>query len=80
MLHHVTKSDPMALAGVVLLLGLFASLMISESVAQTPNTVKILPENTFVIVDSDGMPISPHTLPNNADMLLQQQTAEVKEN
>lgn len=77
MLHQVTKSDPMALAGVVLILGLFASLMISESVAQTPNTVQLVPEN---ILESDGTIISPHTLPNNADMLLQQQTAEVKEN
>lgn len=80
MLQHVTKLDPMALAGVLLLLGLFASLMISESVAQTPNTLKVLPDNTLVIVDSDGILISPHTQPNNADMLLQQRTAEVKEN
>lgn len=77
MLHYVTKSDPMVLAGVLLLLGLCASLMLSESVAQTPHTLKLLPEN---ILERDGPSLSTHTLPNNADMLVQRRSVEVKEN
>jgi len=80
MLHNVTKSDPMVLAGVVLLLGIFTSLMISDSVAQTSYPLKAQPENTFVTDGSDVFILSPNLMSNNADTLLQKRSAEVKEN
>lgn len=79
MLQHMTKSDPMMLAGVVLLLGLFISLMMRESVVYAPHSSKKLTENIFAteVIARSALPYTPSQ--NAANNALQLNAGDVSD-